>query len=242
MPVVLVPADGEERTWSQRTVVNLARILARGGRPVVKFDFRGQGESSDGSKKPTWTRGARMSAAFSTTPPRRSASRRPSSRCASRQRRSGVLEERPGVRLVAIEPVDDLDAYVSDLLRKNVSSQFVMFKKGGRQPRPASRADRGGIPGELQRVPALSRARRLDRIASTRAGNGGSFRRRASCASSTARGDGRFVPEVPVFWTERADVSFASGTLVRSRGRRARPERPGDRDRPRGPAVSRFHP
>ncbi len=130
VPVVLVPADGEERTWSQRAMVNLARFLARQGHPVVKFDFRGQGES-DGSFEETDVP-SRMQDLDRVLERARSVSGvwpavvalRLGANVAAR-----VLESRPGLRFVAVEPVESLDAYVNDLLRKNVSSQFIVNKK-----------------------------------------------------------------------------------------------------------------
>ena len=43
--VVLCHALGEEKLWSHRVYVNLARDLALAGISVLRFDFRGEGES-----------------------------------------------------------------------------------------------------------------------------------------------------------------------------------------------------
>ena len=43
--VVLCHALGEEKLWSHRVYVNLARDLALAGMSVLRFDFRGEGES-----------------------------------------------------------------------------------------------------------------------------------------------------------------------------------------------------
>jgi len=43
--LVIVPPVGHERLRSYRECVNLARNLAKGGFPVLRFDYRGEGES-----------------------------------------------------------------------------------------------------------------------------------------------------------------------------------------------------
>jgi len=45
--VVLCHALGEEKLWSQRVYVNAARDLAQLGYAVLRFDFRGEGESDE---------------------------------------------------------------------------------------------------------------------------------------------------------------------------------------------------
>ncbi|MBZ5638238.1 MAG: alpha/beta fold hydrolase [Acidobacteriia bacterium] len=131
-PVVVVPADGEERTWSQRTMVNLARSLARVGHPVVRFDFRGQGES-DGPFEATDV-GSRLEDLAAVVERTRSW--------------SGVAPSLVGFRLgatvaahhaaatagvvgpiVAVEPVDSIPTYIDDMLRKNLANQFAVQKK-----------------------------------------------------------------------------------------------------------------
>lgn len=43
--IVLCPALAEEKLWSHRVYVNLARDLAREGCSTLRFDFRGEGDS-----------------------------------------------------------------------------------------------------------------------------------------------------------------------------------------------------
>jgi alpha/beta superfamily hydrolase len=43
--IVLCHALGEERLWSHRVYVNLGRDLARRGMALLRFDFRGEGDS-----------------------------------------------------------------------------------------------------------------------------------------------------------------------------------------------------
>lgn len=45
IPVVIAAPDGEERSWAQRTMVTTARALSSIGFTVLRFDYRGQGES-----------------------------------------------------------------------------------------------------------------------------------------------------------------------------------------------------
>ncbi len=128
---MIVPADGEERTWSQRTMVNLARFLALAGHPVVRFDFRGQGES-DGVFEGTDVR-SRLEDLAAVTERTRAG--------------TGVVPALVGLRLgatlavhhgaasgaagpiVAVEPVDSITSYTGDLLRKNLAHQLVVHKK-----------------------------------------------------------------------------------------------------------------
>jgi len=46
MEVVFVPPEGHERLRCCKECVNFARDLARAGYPALRFDYRGEGESS----------------------------------------------------------------------------------------------------------------------------------------------------------------------------------------------------
>jgi pimeloyl-ACP methyl ester carboxylesterase len=130
-PVVIVPADGEERTWSQRTMVNLARFLASAGHPVVRFDFRGQGES-DGTFEGTDVRSrledlaavAERTRTWAGVAPALVGLRLGATLAVHHGAASGA-----GEPIVAVEPVDSITSYTGDLLRKNLAHQLVVHKK-----------------------------------------------------------------------------------------------------------------
>jgi len=131
-PVLLAPADGEERTWAQRAWVNLARHLAAAGSPVVRFDFRGQGES-DGEFEATdvSTRIDDLAAAVEYcrdsfgVPPILVGLRLGANLAA----RFASLDSSKVDRVIAVEPLDSGRAYVDDLLKRNVANQFVVHKR-----------------------------------------------------------------------------------------------------------------
>ena len=129
--VMLVGPDGEERIWSQRTMVNLARYLARAGSPVVRFDFRGQGES-DGNYEETDALSRVDDVALvadwigqaSPVPPVLIGVRL-GANVAARYLRSRT----EAGRLIAIEPMHPVGPVIDELLRKNVAHQYLVHKK-----------------------------------------------------------------------------------------------------------------
>lgn len=132
VPVVLAGPDGEERTWSQRLMVNLARFLARRGHPVLRFDFRGQGES-DGAYEDTdaTTRVedlARVVALFEAHHGARAAlvGVRVGANVAAAFRAGSADAARP---LVAVEPIPAVGPWLDQVLRKNLTHQYLVHKK-----------------------------------------------------------------------------------------------------------------
>lgn len=130
--VLLCPADGEERAWSQRTFVRLARALADRGFTVLRFDHRGQGESSGGYEDTTIeTRLSDIDAASDVLLRRaglKSATllglRLGASLAVEVASRSSHVE-----RVILWEPVFDPAAYIQFLLRVNLTMQMVQHKK-----------------------------------------------------------------------------------------------------------------
>ncbi len=130
--VVLVPADGEERTWSQRAWVNLARALAARGSPVFRFDFRGQGES-DRTFEDTDVRTRLEDLSAVAGLARASFAAAPAlvglRLGAGVAARFASLDPSSVARVVAVEPVASSGSYVEELLKRNVASQFIAHKR-----------------------------------------------------------------------------------------------------------------
>lgn len=131
-PVLLCTADGEERAWSHRTYVFLARRLAAHGHVVLRFEYTGQGES-DGvyEESSVESRLDDIQAAMD-----RLAQESHSSTPAVVAARAGAafaleFAARAGHRgaIVLLEPVMDLPAYVRNLVRINLTTQMVIHRR-----------------------------------------------------------------------------------------------------------------
>jgi hypothetical protein len=128
--IVVCAPDGEERYWSQRTMVNASRFLAAHGYSVLRFDYAGQGESEgDYEDKSVSSRLRNIEDAVREI------------RLLATTKNVGVLGVRLGAtlalmtkldpicRFVLWEPVFDISTYVDGLLRINISTQTVVNKK-----------------------------------------------------------------------------------------------------------------
>jgi uncharacterized protein len=138
---VLSHPFGEEKLWSHRVFVSLARALALRGHPVLRFDFTGAGDS-DGSSADTSLSShlADLGAAVETL-----ASRRPDvqrvgliglrfgASVAARLMESTASGAAPaalrGAPLVLVDPVLDGAAYLQEVLRGNLSAQLATHGK-----------------------------------------------------------------------------------------------------------------
>jgi exosortase A-associated hydrolase 2 len=131
-PFIFCHPFAEEKLWAHRVFVSFARILARAGHPVMRFDYRGNGDSTGDFCNSSLT---------TVCDDVRNA-------IADVQRRTGaerinllglrfgatvaalVAEERPNVdRLVLWAPIVDGNAYMQELLRINVTTQMAAFKE-----------------------------------------------------------------------------------------------------------------
>jgi len=118
--------------WSQRMLVHAARVLADHGLLVLRFDYRGQGESSGNYEETSVrTRIEDIGAALALL--RNRVDGAPVFLLGARL--GGTLALRAsandphGIGVALWEPVLDTAAYVQELLRVNISTQMMMFKK-----------------------------------------------------------------------------------------------------------------
>jgi exosortase A-associated hydrolase 2 len=131
-PLLLCHPFGEEKLWTHRVFVTFARALAERGHSVLRFDYRGNGDS-DGSflASSIDTAVADAHAAFEVLKERTGANR------------AGVLglrfgaviakrlaDERDDVsHLVLWQPVVNGDRYLQELLRINLSTQMAVYRE-----------------------------------------------------------------------------------------------------------------
>ena len=130
--VLLCTADGEERAWSHRTYVHLARLLAEHGHAVLRFEYMGHGDSSGAYEDATVeTRVADTLAAAAVL---RQRSGHPAPMLLGERLGAAIALEAasqdPGIdTLMLWEPVLDVDAYLRNLVRINLTSQMVIHKQ-----------------------------------------------------------------------------------------------------------------
>ncbi len=129
--IVVCSPEGDERTWSQRVLVNFSRLLAAHGYTVLRFDYMGQGESGGDYEESTWlTRRNDVESAVEYLVERTEANR-----VGLHGLRLGgslallIASRNLAVKYVTLwEPVIDLRGYFYDLLRVNISFQMVAHK------------------------------------------------------------------------------------------------------------------
>ena len=130
VPFVFCHPLGEEKLWSQRVFVTFARDLAARGHAVLRFDYRGNGDSS----------GAFEASSISTAREDLAAAI-----AWFRQRTGadtvGLLGLRLGATLASVTadaradvgpvilwaPIVDGDKYVQELLRINITTQMAVY-------------------------------------------------------------------------------------------------------------------
>jgi exosortase A-associated hydrolase 2 len=142
---VFCSAFAEEKLWTHRVFVSFARRLAETGFPVLRFDFRGHGDSEgEFSDSTVETRLADISRAVQVL-----AERSP------RISRVGLLGMRFGATLAALaadrercgclilwEPIIDGSAYMREMLRSNLATQMAVYKE--------IRCDRAALVQQLE--------------------------------------------------------------------------------------------
>ena len=132
LPYVFCHPFGEEKLWTHRVFVTFARALVRRGHPVLRFDYRGNGDSSgDFSASSIATALEDVGVAVETVKARTGASsvgllglRLGASIAAV------AAEERADVaRLVLWAPIVDGARYAQDLLRINITTQLAVYRE-----------------------------------------------------------------------------------------------------------------
>lgn len=129
--VVLAPPDGEERDWAVRTLVTAARVMAKRGFTVARFDYYGQGESEGNYDEATIdTRVADLLAVSkSVSDQTGSVPVIVAARLSAAVALAAASQERSIRQLALWEPVLDSEQYLQQLLRVNVSTQMVTHGK-----------------------------------------------------------------------------------------------------------------
>jgi uncharacterized protein len=139
--LVLSHAFGEEKLWSHRVFVSLARELARRGWIVLRFDYTGAGDSEGSTSETSLeTHLTDLASAFQTL-----TSRHPNlERVGFAGLRLGAtmaallaerVQEHDGFRalraapLVLWDPILDGEGYFNDILRSNLSTQLAVYGK-----------------------------------------------------------------------------------------------------------------
>lgn len=144
--VIIVPPDGEERSFAVRPLVTTARALAAAGHNVIRFDFAGQGLSEGDYPKTTIaSRIADLKRVWQLSQQR---FKQPAVVLGVRFGATiaiAALADLPELnRLVLWEPVLDAPAYLQGLLRVSIATQMVAFGKVLRDRNDLIEAARGG--------------------------------------------------------------------------------------------------
>jgi alpha-beta hydrolase superfamily lysophospholipase len=130
--VMICAPDGEERSWAFRPLVQLARVMALRGQHVLRFDYEGQGESS-GLYEDTDVASRLRDIRSAAGELRERSGFADVTVVAARLGGALALEAaaaEPAIRRIALwEPVLDVEGYVRNLLRVNVTTQMVVHKK-----------------------------------------------------------------------------------------------------------------
>jgi exosortase A-associated hydrolase 2 len=131
-PFVFCHPFGEEKLWAHRVFVSYARLLASAGHPVLRFDYRGNGDSS-GEFSDSSLAGAIADVRSAIAEVRRQCQADSvhllGLRLGATIAALVAAQERDVDRLVMWAPIVDGGAYMQELLRGNVTTQMAVYKE-----------------------------------------------------------------------------------------------------------------
>jgi len=131
--VVLCHPLGEEKLWAHRVFVSLARILATAGLAVLRFDFRGEGDSDrDFEQSDFETRIADTHLAIRAVRelnPRVKVVSLVGLRLGAAIAAAAAAQRNDVARLVLWDPVVDGAAYMQTVLRLNLMYQMALHRR-----------------------------------------------------------------------------------------------------------------
>jgi exosortase A-associated hydrolase 2 len=146
-PFVFCHPFAEEKLWTHRVFVSFARALAQRGHPVLRFDYRGNGDSL-GTFAESSVETALADIATAIDEARR---RTGADRVALLGLRWGatlaaaIAEQRTDIsRLALWAPILDGGRYLQDLLRINLTTQMAVYKEIRQDRAAIAAALRGG--------------------------------------------------------------------------------------------------
>jgi alpha/beta superfamily hydrolase len=130
--VVLCTPDGEERAWSHRTYVQFGRMLAERGHAVLRFEYMGHGDSTGTYEDATVETRVADTAAAAELLRRRTGHAAPvliGARLGAVIALEASSHDPRLETLVLWEPILDVEAYLRNLVRINLTSQMVIHKQ-----------------------------------------------------------------------------------------------------------------
>jgi len=132
LPYVFCHPFGEEKLWTHRVFVTFARALARRGHPVLRFDARGNGDSSGGFAESSIATGLEdLAEAIETVKARTGAGEVGllGLRLGATLAATAAAARADVARLVLWAPIVDGARYAQDLLRINMSTQMAVYRE-----------------------------------------------------------------------------------------------------------------
>jgi uncharacterized protein len=131
-PFVFCHPFGEEKLWTHRVFVTFARALARLGHPVLRFDARGNGDSSGAFSESSIASALEdLAVAIDTTKARTGAAAVAllGLRLGATLAATAAAGRADVSRLLLWAPIVDGARYAQDLLRINVSTQLAVYRE-----------------------------------------------------------------------------------------------------------------
>jgi uncharacterized protein len=132
LPMVFCHPFGEEKLWTHRVFVTFARALARRGHPVLRFDYRGNGDSSGAFADSSISTALEDVAVAVDTLKSRTGERAVGLlglRLGATLAAAAAEVRRDVSRLVLWSPIVEGARYAQDLLRINMTTQMAVYRE-----------------------------------------------------------------------------------------------------------------